>query len=58
MHLISLGMLSTYSFNLKVFEYTTCVHSPKETMTKAKIEYKTIDCWLLHYDDGIKSYRL
>jgi hypothetical protein len=43
---------------LKVFRCTAYAHCPKETIHKSKLEYKSIGCWFLGYEDGTKGYRL
>ena len=51
------GCKSNLSY-LKVFRCTTYVHRPKETIHKSKLEYKSIECWFLGYEDGTKRYHL
>jgi len=44
--------------HLKVFSCIAYVHHPKETRQKSQLEYKSIECWFLGYEDGTKGYRL
>jgi len=43
---------------LKVFGCIAYVHRPKETRQKSKLESKSLECWFLGYEDGIKGYHL